>query len=579
MIAEQQSERQNNANKIQEFEEMFKKDMEDFYALDWNKEKLASLIPVLTEDHKSLTDIRNGWNERVKLIEADKATLVSLCSESEKRLVKFKQLPNNWTYNKHLPITDQIQQHKQYLKSLDIELNSLESKLAHCVTNIKGQEANMKKFLEMMKELNQQREIVSSFEDTINNCTKFRQKIILETQSLLRFRNQSCRLLFKCLELKHDDANSIKMKKDIPKDPYMIHLIEDSKLNDSFDAIPLEPVSIAALKKLLLKALILPLDTFVEHQNTFLDFWQDIHEMSSDSKTSPSNDTPKKNEGSPQVNPILRRPVNALPPTPANHPDTMFQTIFKTLMGKKDKERKNTHIIDVDSRQGSYATALENMSDHDISELQRGGDNSLFNAMLKENAKLRSQVLNVRQDMKVEKEQKYQEMESRVKHLEKLIKKIKPKLKTGKKNQAPIESSTSASSSSDVPPNHRHHHSTKTDYKNLVSVAAAVAAGVSVANGKANQIHQGHRKPAMQRQNDERIQTRSSSESFATNMVITADYPELNKLKTRVVSSSKCTSKMPIRDDSGLEISPKGSSDSLLRGNNSGIQISALIYR
>ncbi|KAJ3321894.1 hypothetical protein HDV06_003760 [Boothiomyces sp. JEL0866] len=76
-----------------------------------------------------------------------------------------------------------------------------------------------------------------------------------------------------------DDPDCLLKGSDAPKDPYVLKIIQNEKDGNVENYKPTEHTDTKTVRDCLVDALILPLEKMVHHQDTFINFWKGIHDI------------------------------------------------------------------------------------------------------------------------------------------------------------------------------------------------------------------------------------------------------------------------------------------------------------
>jgi hypothetical protein len=533
-VNDKQMEQMENSKKVQEYVEYFSKNLVDFDIESWTKDKMNALVNLSRSNPHLFSELCSKWTTIGANIEKEKLSMNDLLKNCHTLLETLQNLPNTaWTFDKTSSMSELIRNRKDYMNELDKRCGNVASLFEESIKKIKDEESTVNHILKVLDGLAEETEIVENFHGLIHSAIGFHQNMQNEILRFLHLRNQSCRLLYMCLDLNHQDLEEY-LKTSTIRDPQLLTVIrtpgqhESEKLAASKDSISLE-----TLISLLQISHILPLGHGIERDESFRNFWKSIHSLSL--KNSPVR-RPGVIEEQDQLDHIpinheeelfdakniydlesgQRRPTQILsrrlPSSNQEHTtvhferetakksanmDGLFSSIWKAkdafmnLVGKKqlpsEQSRKNSRnpFQTGQSRKSSHSSAFELSqldSSEKVSDTQHESD-AVIKRVMRENSRLRAEVMHIRQDLNKDKDHKLYALEKRLLDLER---KKKPKIERNQikthqwlsENQKLVLSPNSSCSGLNGSPSPGT-ESSSDRLNRVTSIATAVVAGIN----------------------------------------------------------------------------------------------------
>jgi hypothetical protein len=610
-VKEKQREQSLNTKKVQSHLEFYEKNIADFDVSNWSADKIKTLVSLSDSNSQLFSELQEKWVQISKVVEKEKSAikdLVQLCNTLNGDL---KKLPNtSWAANKSHSMSELIRERKSLIKDLDKKCESIAPLFEESVKSIKAQEADTKYIIQVLDELHEESKIVESFQASLGSFMTFHRTLQIDAKEFLHFRNQSCRLLYLCLELNHQDCEEYIKGSKIARDPHLLTLIRNSEhITEKLTASE-DPLNLDQLILVLRESQILPLHDVFGHQESFQNFWKAIHERAApkeiqeESKKKPGvlerrelfDQIPFAEELVLDIDSGPRRPTQSafgrrMPSYHHEQNTVHFQDeptknpniggVLSSLWKAKDaliglvSSKKTTPQLqprkssrnpfqNLDSRKSSHSSALEMSTIHSAEDLNQDVNPEVYiQRVMKENSRLRAEVMNIRNDLQQEKEGKISELEQRLRLLER-----KHRPKSERKNskskawvlnedqmvQSPTSSASRLNSSQSLVTD-----SEKSGINRATSIAAAVVAGI-------NAVEHLNRKPKPKKEKKDIVQTR---------MVFASD-PNFAEIELKHAAKSP-QKRDYLREDSGIHRSTRASDDEIglrKKGKSILIQIS-----
>jgi hypothetical protein len=602
-VKERQAEQSQYAKRIQAHQEFYERNVADFDISLWTAEKIKTLVSLSDSNPHFYSEIQEKWQQIARVVEREKSAIKDLVQVCNALISELKRLPNtSWAANKGHSMAQLIEERKALIKDLDKKCESIAPLFEESVKAIKAQEADTKYIIQTLDELYEESKIVESFQASIGSFVGFHRNLQKDTKDLLHFRNQSCRLLYLCLELNHNDCEEYVKTSKIARDPHLLTLIRNSDHITEKLAASSEPLGLDQLIHVLTESQILPLHDVFGHQESFHNFWKAIHQRTTD-KENPVDQRKKPGvlerrellDQVPLTENLLatqtldldsgpRRPTNVgygrkLPNSGPEQNTVHFEEsepknpniggVLSSLWKAKDAlmglvtskkastqpqpRRSSRNPFQVpESRKSSHSSALELSTIHSSEELVPDLAPEVYiQRVMKENSRLRAEVMNIRNDLKQEKSGKISELEQRLRVLER---KYRPKTerKNSKSNMWVLNAENVVQSPTSTGSRLNSSQSLVTDSDNrginrASSIAAAVVAGI-------NAVENLNRKTKTKPKKEKRdvIQTR---------MVFPSDP---NFAEVELKHANQAVHKRDyLREDSGIHRSTRASDDEI----------------
>jgi hypothetical protein len=594
-VKDKQLAQADNSKKVQEYVEYYTKNMADFDIDSWTTEKIKALVSLSDSDPTLFSHLSSKWTAISTTIEKEKKAMKELERVCHSLLGELQKLPNtSWTSEKNSPISELIRNRKAQMKELDKKCESLAPLFEHSINKIKAEEGSVKQILQSLDDLSEEAKIVENFYGSIQSFIEFHQTIQNEIKHFLHFRNQSCRLLYLCLDLDHNDCNEYVRTSQVARDPHLLTLIKSNDEHVTEKLAVSKDLTLERLVNLLHDSKILPLDDMLGREESFDNFWKSIHDRSKQTVAPQKPGMLERRELLEQV-PINqqedmfydarntldiecgpRRPAHFLTKRASSygeHPTVHFEEeaskknpniggiltniwkakdAFMNMVGSKKEAptpppRKNSRnpFTMSDSRKTSYSSAYElsNMDHADEDE-----SDAAIKRVMRENSRLRAEVLNIRQDLGKEKDHKLSELEKRLHQLER---KTKPKSerKDSKSQRWILEQqhlmnspNSSASNVEESSNSTKEPKNSKERLNRLTSIAAAVVAGID----------------AVEVMNRKSKKEGSKKNIVDTRMVLNTTDPKFSEVELKRERMNKYS-----REDSGIGRSNRASNDEM----------------
>lgn len=346
-----------------------------------------------------------------------------------------------------------------------------------------------------LKVLNGQKDIVQKFSTGIRKAAAFKASLIQQALYILRFRNQSCSLLYLCVGLQDEDANSYLSRHNIKRDPLVVKAFNTGNSGKLKDVRIKDDIPLSELKKIMVESEVLGGDNLTT-------FWDSVNlqrapipyqQVPAVQPRAPAVQRPKLNRTKETTfealstadikpEPYMESNMNRISTSATLETSPSKTRLFSAMLGAKDAVvgyflgKKSTERIPVSrkgsrnpfvgtqSRKTSYASAIE-------MENVENKDDEYLKSVMKENSRLRGDLLKLRKSS--------------------LSRKPEPKISRSTKawtsnNFSDVSISDISSSSGDFI------NSKKVSGVN--TMAAAIAAGVTAARHVAGQSKRNTRK-------------------------------------------------------------------------------------